>query len=57
MVLMGDGELCFYSGEEAWETATTPKESNEETEKLKSEIEQLKIENVKLLKERERAYY
>ena len=28
MALTGDGELGFYSGEAAWETATTSKEGS-----------------------------
>ena len=39
--------------EEAWETTIASKEGNKEIEKLKNEIEQLKIENIKLVRESE----
>lgn len=39
--------------EEAWETTIAYKEGNKEIEKLKNEIEQMKIENIKLARESE----
>ena len=46
-------KIMIQFWEEAWETTIASKEGNKETEKLKIEIEQLKIENIKLVRQSE----